>query len=129
MAEARKIGAAVPRARRVETEFLEGIRRRCPSHPMVLKALGDLYTRSGRIEDGLMVDLDLTRLCPGESEVWYNLGCSYALAGRKDEALAALQHAVELGYQDVDWMRRDSHLESLRTDPRFNKIIRQVAAN
>ena len=80
-------GLSVRRAGReqgVELRFLEGVRARFPDDPLVLKALGDLYTRVGRIEDGLAVDRRLVRLCPEEEMVWYNLACSCALAGRTD---------------------------------------------
>jgi hypothetical protein len=78
------------------------------------------------VQDGLMVDLELARLCPRESDVWYNLGCSYALAGRSDDALAALTSAVQLGYQDFHWMMQDEDLRSLRADPRFLKLTRHA---
>ena len=96
---------------------------------MVLRALGDLYTKVGKVEEGLQVDKDLSLLCPFESEVWYNLGCSYALTGRKEEAFDALDHAIRLGYEDPDWMARDRDLESLREDPRFEKLVKKVARN
>jgi len=116
----------VPRAKRIEMEFLEGLRNRCPGNTHVLRALGDLYTRVGRIEEGLDVDIKLAELCPDESESWYNLGCSLALAGRKDEALEALSRAVDLGYEDADWMSKDSDLDSVRADPRFWALLRKV---
>ena len=52
----------VTRAQRVELGFLEAVRRRCPGNPFVLKPLGDLYTRVGRVDDGLSVDLELTTM-------------------------------------------------------------------
>ena len=75
----------MPRSLRVELRFLEGVRNRYPADAKVLKAIGDLYTQAGHYEAGLEVDLKLSRICPEESEVWYNLGCSLALVGRKDE--------------------------------------------
>jgi hypothetical protein len=43
----------VQRPQRLEMQFLEGVRRRVPGHEPVLQALGHLYTRVGRYEDGL----------------------------------------------------------------------------
>ena len=68
----------------VELRFLEGVARRKPDDVLVFKALGDLYTRIGKVDAGLQADLKLVQLCPRESEVWYNLGCSYALLEQAD---------------------------------------------
>ncbi|HMP74683.1 MAG TPA: hypothetical protein PKE12_00160 [Kiritimatiellia bacterium] len=119
----------VQRPQRLELEFLEGVRRRVPGHEPVLQALGHLYTRVGRYQDGLQVDLELTRLQPRESQNWYNLGCSQALVGQRTEALASLTRAVELGYADVEWMRKDGDLESLRGDPAFDALCQRAAAH
>ena len=114
-----KISAAL----RKEVAFLESLARRCPQDVDVLKTLGDLYTRTGCYEDGLKTDLELARLCPRESLVWYNLACSYALTARTDEALSALVRAVDLGYRDAMWIRKDADLESIRKDRRFKALM------
>ena len=111
------------RTQRVEMEFLESLHQRCPQHIPLLEALGHLYTRVGRHEDGLKMDLELTRLKPTFSENWYNLACSYALTGHKDEAFQSLERAIELGYNEFDWMKRDKDLEALRDDPRFDVLL------
>ena len=116
------------RAKRVEMNFLERVRTRCPSHRLVKEALGEIYTQVGRFEESLEVDLSLAREHPRDPHVWYNLGCSFALVGRKDEAFGALLRAVGLGFRDFDWMRKDSNLEVLRTDPRFRTLLRQFAS-
>lgn len=116
-----------PREERVELVFLEGVRRRMGDDPDLLKALGDLYTKAGRCEEGLAVDEKLVRLCPREPLVWFNLGCSLALQNRKEEALAALTRAVDLGYGDVVWMRKDPDLESLRGAARFRELLKRMA--
>ncbi len=113
-------------AQRVEIRFLEGVRKRCPGDDRVLKVLGDLYTRSGEYEKGLEADRSLIRMCPDEPQVWYNLGCSYALVGEKGKAFDALQRAVELGYDDPDWMNSDKDLRSIRNDPRFHSLLQRI---
>ena len=93
---------------------------------MVLESLGELYTRTGRFEEGLNADLELTRICPREAVAWYNLACSFALTDRKGDALAALTKAVELGYKDVQWMSGDSDLESIQEDPQFRALLKRA---
>jgi tetratricopeptide (TPR) repeat protein len=117
---------AIRRSERVEMRFLEAVKGRCPDNGRVLEVLGELYTRTGRYEDGLKVDLELTRINPRESIAWYNLACSYALVGKKNESLNALEKAVEWGYSDFDWMRRDKDLGILRGDPRFEALLKKA---
>jgi tetratricopeptide (TPR) repeat protein len=114
------------RSERVEIEFLEKVRKRCTPNRMLLETLGELYTRTGRYEEGLKTDLELTRICPREAIAWYNLACSYALISKKNDALDALTKAIELGYKDVEWMSGDSDLESIHDDPQFRALLKRA---
>jgi non-specific serine/threonine protein kinase/serine/threonine-protein kinase len=107
----------------VELQFLEKIADRLPGDVEVLQALADLYTKTGKFEEGLKVDQMLSQQLPGDHLVWYNLGCSYALTNQHDEAFEALTKAVELGYGDYDWMKSDADLKNLRRDPRFESLL------
>lgn len=107
----------------LELRFLESIARRIPGDTEIMKALAELYTEVGRYEEGLEVDQRLSRVCPHDPLSWYNLGCSLALVGRKDESLDALSKSVELGYDDYDWMKSDQDLSSLWNDPRFESLL------
>ena len=121
-----RLKRAANRSERVEIEVLESVRKRITPNRMILETLGELYTRTGRYEEGLKTDLELTRICPREAIAWYNLGCSYALTSRKADALAALTKAIELGYKDVEWMSSDSDLESIHNDPQFQSLLKRV---
>ncbi len=107
-------------------EILQAAAARRPEDLEILFSLGDLLTRMGKIEEGLQVDLTLARLQPKDPTVRYNLACSYALLGRKEEALEELKRAVRLGYADPEHMRSDPDLESLRGDDRFEKILARL---
>lgn len=124
----KKSGSGVSRARRVELNFLERVRHRCPGYRPVNEVLGDLYTKVGRFADGLEVDLTLAAAHPGDPYVWYNLGCSYALTGRTDDAFAALERAVRLGYADRAWLLKDDNLAALHPDPRFALLVKKLGA-
>lgn len=117
----------VDQSEMVELSFFEAVAKRLPRDETVLKALGDLYTRVGRYEDGLAVDRRLIRLCPGDAMVWYNLGCSLALLNRRPSAVRALRRAVALGYNDVDWMRQDADLRSLREENAFKTLLKKIS--
>lgn len=109
-----------------ELEFLQAIARRLPEDTDVMRALGDLYTRTGAYDDGLRVDERLSRLCAEDPVVWYNLACSLALSNRADDAFDALNRAVELGYNDYEGMKKDPDLAALHGDPRFESILEWI---
>jgi len=109
-----------------ETCFFEAIHRRDPQFTDVIEILGGLYTRQGRIADGLKMDRKLVRLEPDNSTAHYNLACSLALSRRKADALRTLARAVELGYRDFDWMQRDPDLEGLKNHPAFQQLLARL---
>jgi hypothetical protein len=114
-----------------EIGFYETVLRINPAYTEVIEMLGGLYTKTGRIADGLKMDRRLVRLQPDNSTAHYNLACSLALCRRKSAALASLQRAVALGYRDFKWMSQDPDLEVLKPHPQFLtllKVVRQLEA-
>jgi tetratricopeptide (TPR) repeat protein len=112
-------------------DFIEGLVRRDPNYVDALQILGDHYTQRGRINEGLKVDERLSRLEPGNPLVFYNLACSYSLAGEMSHAARSLEKALELGYRDFDWLAKDPDLKPLRADAIFDDLktkIRQLKA-
>ena len=109
-----------------EIEFFEAVHQRCPGYVEVVSLLGGLYTRVGRIADGLKMDRKLVRLEPGNATAHYNLACSLALCKKRPDALRSLRKAVSLGYDDPDWMQQDPDLEILKNDPEFQQLLSQL---
>jgi len=107
---------------RFEIEFFEGITVRDPEFVEALQILGDAYTKTGQWEKGLQIDQRLAKLCADNPLVFYNLACSYSLLNRVDEAFAALDQAIQLGYNDARWLTRDPNPDKLRRKNRFEKI-------
>lgn len=103
--------------------FFESVLRRSPGDAHVVELLGGLYTRYGRIADGLKMDRKLVKLQPDNPTAHYNLACSLALSKRKNDALRELQCAVRLGYRDFDWMQQDPDLEALKHHPEFKALM------
>ena len=63
---------------------------------------------------------------PDDPMLLYNVACTYAQLGRPDEALAALEQAVDRGYGDKAWMEHDSDLESIRSTPRYKAVLQAM---
>lgn len=114
-----------------DISFYESILRRDPSYADVVEILGGLYTKAGRVADGLKMDRKLVRLQPENATAHYNLACSLALSKRPAEAIAVLAQAIALGYDDAEWMSNDPDLAALRKRPEFHTLIDLVrqAAN
>ena len=88
--------------------------------------LGDLYTKEGRHEEGLEIDKQLTRLCPDEPMVLYNLACSYSLLCARGKAFEAIKRAIGLGYDDLDYLETDDDLKNLRLDQSFQEYFQKI---
>ena len=111
-----------------ETRFYESVLRRDRSYVDVIELLGGLYTKQGRVAEGLKMDRRLVRLQPRNATAHYNLACSLALSQRKPDALRSLHRAIALGYTDLEWMRHDPDLDSLKGDSDFERLLRQLQA-
>ena len=118
-----------PKDTEFEIQFCKEILRSNAHHFEALVLLGDAYTRNGEYQKGLEMDLRLSRMKPENKFVRYNLACSYALTGQNDKALLNLNKAVELGYRDVEQLRQDKDLEPIKSDPRFQSLIKKLSAD
>ncbi|MEI7534818.1 MAG: hypothetical protein WCK57_10660 [Verrucomicrobiae bacterium] len=122
----KKLSTAEQRDLDTKIQFVEGLIRRDPDYVDALQLLGDHYTQRGRFTEGLHVDERLARLEPGNPLVFYNLACSYSLTDEFDQALAALDHAIKLGYHDFTWLTKDPDLKKLRAHPSFQKLKEKI---
>lgn len=110
-----------------EIAFFERVVQRDRCFVDVLRVLAELLTSRKSYQRGLEVDRRLARLRPDDPLVRYNLACSYALVRAMREAIQSLQKAVELGYDDFDFMEQDPDLNSIRDAPEYQTLLRQVA--
>lgn len=109
-----------------EMRFFESVLSRDSTYTEVIEILGGLYTKHGRIADGLRMDRKLVKLQPSNATAHYNLACSLALSRRKSDALRSLRQAIALGYSDYDWMMQDPDLEELKKHPNFVGLLEQL---
>eukprot|EP01126_Amoeba_proteus_P025408 TRINITY_DN2536_c0_g1_i6.p1 TRINITY_DN2536_c0_g1~~TRINITY_DN2536_c0_g1_i6.p1 ORF type:complete len:298 (-),score=46.09 TRINITY_DN2536_c0_g1_i6:62-955(-) len=72
--------------------------------------------------------LALTRRPHRQVSPLYNIACCEALMGNHDSAIAYLQRAFECGLHDVQFMKDDQDLYSLRELPGFKQLIIQMEA-
>jgi len=65
-------------------------------------------------------------LDPEDSGVLYNSACVYSLGGRPDEAIRLLDKAIDNGFGHREWLENDTDLDALRTDPRFEALLKKL---
>lgn len=76
-----------------------------------------------RYEDGLALCRLAMALEPRKPDHAYNAACCEARRGQVDAALAFLEQAVKLGFQDAEFLQKDEDLASLREQPRFKRAV------
>jgi serine/threonine protein kinase/Flp pilus assembly protein TadD len=62
-------------------------------------------------------------LRPGDPNTLYNAACTYAILGKKAEALETLKKAFAAGLGNQNWVANDSDLDCLHDDPEFQKLV------
>jgi Flp pilus assembly protein TadD len=117
---------AAENQQRFELRFFTDILRRYPDYVDVLRIMSQLLTQVGRYPEALEVDLRLVRLRPQDAVAHYNLACTYARLNKTDAAIRALRRAIELGYRDYRYIKQDRDLDSIRDDPRYRELMRQL---
>ncbi len=68
-------------------------------------------------------------LAPDDDAILYNAGCALAILGEQDEALDALERAIDAGLAGGDWVPQDPDWESLRDQTRFKELVARLAAS
>jgi len=106
-----------------ELSFFESLHKRMPKDVRVASLLAQVYTKIGRIDEGLKIDRKLVRLTPEDPTAHYNLACSLALKLRKADAVLALREAIALGYDDFNWMQHDPDLQILQDYSGFLQLM------
>ena len=61
---------------------------------------------------------------PDDPRAAYNLGRLFASYGKKEQALEWLAKALELGFDDVKFLKDDPALVPLKDDPRFTGLLK-----
>jgi serine/threonine protein kinase/tetratricopeptide (TPR) repeat protein len=105
------------------TAVLEQQLREVPEDVRARILLATNYASSKRAVDATRELQRAVDLRPHDSNILYNAACTYALMGKKPEAIEMLRRAKEAGYQNLEWTRRDSDLACLHGEPGFEKLF------
>jgi tetratricopeptide (TPR) repeat protein len=95
-------------------------------HGKALADLCDVLILAGDPRRALEICRNAADAVPGDPLSHYNLAGVYALLGRRDEALGALERDFDLGDRDFQYLSSDRWFGALRGDPRFVALIRKM---
>ncbi len=81
----------------------------------------DYLSAAAQYEKAYAIDSSITDLS-------YNAACAYALAGKIDLAFAWLDKSFKAGYLNLEHVKKDSDLDVLHADARWNNYLDRVQA-
>jgi len=63
---------------------------------------------------------------PDDPAVLYNVACVHARLGMTEKAITCLERALQQGEWYKAWAEHDSDLDSIRSEPRFQALLKQI---
>jgi len=94
--------------------------------PAVLSYLARAYVLSGKRDEGMKVVAQMHELARQRYVPAYGFGCVYAALGDKDQAFQWLERSFQDGGWEITFLKVDPAMDSLRSDPRFNDLVKRV---
>jgi len=94
-----------------------------PDDPRALYLGATILVRMGDDKRGFEWARRALAIDPEETSILYNVACVYSLLGRTEEALGCLAKVMEHGTFYKNWAAKDSDLDNVRSDPRFQALL------
>jgi len=86
--------------------------------------LGIFLVLAGRIDEAKGEAKKALDLNPTDPLMLYNAACFYARIGEHHLALKTLTNAISSGYQNYEWIKRDTDLDSIREEQEYLELMR-----
>ena len=80
----------------------------------------------GRDRESIANIQEAVSLAPNSGDILFNAAQVFAIAGRRDEALANIQLAIQAGYPRQEF-ERDLAFVDYRDDPEFRSLLETAA--
>jgi len=97
-----------------------------PDQPLIISLQGLLHARRSQPEFSLECvrkALDSPRSFGHTHHTYYQIACVYAVLCETHKAMAWLERSVDTGFACWPFFRIDPHLESLRDEPQFKRLV------
>ncbi|HXZ19508.1 MAG TPA: tetratricopeptide repeat protein, partial [Candidatus Acidoferrales bacterium] len=85
-------------------------------------ALADLGQRERGLEWAHMA----LAIDPEDPSILYNVACSFAILGETEQAIECLEKCMARNEWFKDWAEHDSDLDSVRSSPRFQALLKAI---
>jgi len=85
---------------------------------------GIFLAQAGKIEEAKIEAEKAINFNPTDPLMLYNSACFYARIGENRLALESLKKSIISGYQNYEWIKRDTDLESIRTVPEYIELMK-----
>jgi serine/threonine protein kinase/Tfp pilus assembly protein PilF len=89
--------------------------------------LAQVYIAQSDYDRAITTLLSLPKADQSTPIAHFQLSLAYAGRGDKEKALLELQKAVDLGYRDSAAIKSNPRFDSVRSDPRFEKLLSQAS--
>jgi pentatricopeptide repeat protein len=106
-------------------EFRELLKQNPRAAP-ALADLGNAYARAGRVREARECLRELKQRSDVETIGNYPIAMIHAGLGEKDQAFEWLEKAYEVRDLGVTFLKIDPTLDPLRSDPRFQDLLRRM---
>lgn len=103
-----------------QNPHLEGMR---PILALMLASKGNEEEARAQITERAL------QMARADHDMAYWTASAYSMLGDKDLAFEWLERAIKLGNENTGWFERDSNLDSLRDDPRFDALMQRIKDN
>jgi TolB-like protein/tetratricopeptide (TPR) repeat protein len=97
-----------------------------PDEPLITSLQGMLHARRNQNSPALECvrkAIELPRSFGHTHHTYYQIACVYAVLGEPDKAMAWLERSVDTGFACWPFFRLDPHLENLRGEPEFQRLV------
>src|SRR5271163_4304956 len=115
--------ADAERLRRREVEVLQNQLQHFPDDVRARVLLASDLANFGDAEGAVMQVKIAVAMRPSDANTLYNAACTYGVLRMKAESLDAFRKAVEAGYSNKDWSKKDPDLRILHDDAEFKELV------
>lgn len=94
-----------------------------PRYAVALNNLGGIYSIKGEYDRAISTYLKMIELQPYNPVACYNIARVYSKQNKVEESIDWLQKAVDMGFQDWDFLKADKDFENIKSTSFYQKLI------
>jgi tetratricopeptide (TPR) repeat protein len=105
-------------------EVLPNYLLQCPDDARARMIFSINLAEAGRREEALREGNLALEMSPGDPLMLYNGACLYSQLGEIKLSIKTLQNAIATGHSNFNWIKNDSDLDPIRSDPEYIEIMK-----